>query len=91
MPRNRGRTSLKRRRQSRDPMRDYDRLPVELRRWLAQAVLPWGTRSAMRAFERAMRRTGDVAQALAELDRVQQSLIAKDARQVWGDTHPAVR
>ena len=38
---NRGRTSLKLKRRSEDPMRDYDRLPPELRAWLAEAVLPW--------------------------------------------------
>lgn len=36
---NRGATSLRRKRRRGDPMRDYDRLPPELRCWLADAAL----------------------------------------------------
>ncbi len=85
---NRGRTSLKLKRRSEDPMRDYDRLPPELRAWLAEAVLPWRPRSVRRAFERAVARTRDRAGALEELDRLQDRLVAKDARAVWGEAHP---
>jgi hypothetical protein len=87
---NRGRTSLKLRRRNEDPMRDYDRLPPELRAWLAAAVLPWRPRSVRRAFERAVARTKDRSRALEELDRLQDRLVAKDARAVWGDAHPDV-
>ena len=38
---NRGKTSLKLKRRNADSMRDFDRLPPELRAWLAGAVLPW--------------------------------------------------
>ncbi len=55
---NRGRTSLKCRQRARDPMREYDRLPPELRAWLASAALPWRPRSVQRAYERAVARTG---------------------------------
>jgi hypothetical protein len=85
---NRGQTSLKLRRRTEDPMRDFDRLPPELRAWLASAVLPWRPRSVRRAFERAVARTLDRARALEELDRLQDRLVAKDARAVWGDAHP---
>ncbi|MEM6679272.1 MAG: DUF6525 family protein [Pseudomonadota bacterium] len=69
-------------------MRDFDLLPAELRAWLAGAVLPWRPRSVRRSFERALARTGDRRLALAELDRLQQRLIARDARQIWGADHP---
>ena len=35
------RSSLAARRRTQDPMAAYDRLPPELRGWLAQAALPW--------------------------------------------------
>ena len=85
---NRGQTSLKLKRRNEDPMREFDRLPPELRAWLAAAVLPWRPRSVRRAFDRAVARTHDRSSALEELDRIQQKLVAKDAREVWGDAHP---
>jgi len=75
---NRGKTSLKLKRRNEDPMREYDRLPPELRAWLASAVLPWRPQSVRRAFDRAMARTRDRSRALEELDRLQNKLIAKD-------------
>ena len=89
MSRNRGNTSLKRKRRPENPMRDYDRLPAELRGWLSNAVLPWRAQSVQRAYDKAYRRTGDRSLALRELDRLQQTLIAKDARNIWGQGHPA--
>ena len=85
---NRGKTSLKLKRRNEDPMRDYDRLPAELRAWLASAVLPWRPRSVAQAFERAVARTRDRARALEELDRLQDRLVAKDVCKVWGRDHP---
>lgn len=85
---NRGRTSLRRRRRTEDPMREYDSLPPELRAWLATAVLPWRPRSVRRAFDNALARTGDAAGALRELDHLQQKLITKDARSIWGQDYP---
>lgn len=85
---NLGATSLRRRRRARDPMRDFDALPPGLRRWLASAVLPWAPRSVGRAFDRALARTRDEARALAELDRVERRLVARDAACIWGREHP---
>jgi len=87
---NRGKTSLKLKRRNADPMREFDRLPPELRAWLAAAVLPWRPRSVRRAFERAVARTRDRVRALEELDRLQDRLVAKDARAVWGQEYPYV-
>ena len=71
-------------------MRDYDGLPQELRAWVAAADLPWRPRSVRRSFERALADTGDVNQALEELDRLQERLVAKDVKKVWGEVHPRV-
>ncbi len=85
---NRGKTSLKLKRRNEDPMREFDRLPAELRAWLASAALPWRPRSVRRAFDRAVARTNDRSRALQELDLLQDKLIAKDARKVWGQAYP---
>lgn len=91
MARNRGATTLKCRRVRRDPMRDYDRLPAELRAWLAGAILPWRPRSALIAFEKARARLGDANLALRELDRIEAAMVSKDARRIWGESHPFAR
>ena len=88
MATNRGKTSLKLKHQNEDPMREFDRLPAELRAWLAAAVLPWRPRSVRRAFERAVARTRDKSRALEELDRLQDRLIARDVCEVWGQEYP---
>ncbi|MFQ6549638.1 DUF6525 family protein [Aestuariibius sp. 2305UL40-4] len=88
MPGNRGQTSLKLKRRAEDPMREFDRLPAELRIWLASAMLPWRPRSVRRTFDRAMARVGNTANALKELDRIEERLVAKDAAAIWGRNHP---
>ncbi|GAW34610.1 hypothetical protein RA2_01661 [Roseovarius sp. A-2] len=87
--RNTGRTSLRHRRRSLDPMREFDRLPPVLRAWLVRACLPWGPRSVLRAYRRALGQTGDTARALEALDGIEARLIARDAARVWGRAHPA--
>lgn len=86
---NRGHTTLKGRRRDVDPMGEYDRLPSELRTWLASAILPWRPGSVRRTYAKVLARTHDTASALRELDRVEQRLITKDARKVWGADHPS--
>ncbi|MGR3511832.1 MAG: DUF6525 family protein [Paracoccaceae bacterium] len=88
MPGNCGATSLRRRRRALNPMGDYDRLPRELRLWVASATLPWRAKSVRDAYEKALARTGTSDAALAELTRLQTTLVAKDAARIWGDTHP---
>jgi hypothetical protein len=70
-------------------MRAYDRLPAELREWLAGAVLPWRPASVRKAFERALAETGDRERALARLDALQDMLVGRDAAAIWGEDHPA--
>jgi hypothetical protein len=90
MPGNRGNTSLKLKRCNEDPMQEYDRLPTQLRAWLAAAVLPWRPRSVRRAFDRAVARTQDPTRALEELDRLQAKLLARDAQEIWGRDYPGL-
>jgi len=88
MRNNTGMSTLKRKRRQSDAMREYDSLPVELRVWLASAVLPWRPRSVRRTFDSLVARTQDTPRALEELDRLQARLVAKDARKIWGPHHP---
>ena len=85
---NLGTTSLKRKKKGGNPMREFDRLPGELRAWLASAVLPWRPGSVRRAFDKAVAQTRDPRLALAELDRLEARLVAKDVHRVWGRDHP---
>lgn len=77
-----------RRRRAEAPMRAFDRLPAELRGWLAQAALPWSAESALRLWRRALAETGDAAAARARLDAAEARAIARDGPRVWGVGHP---
>ena len=70
-------------------MSEFDRLPAELRLWLARAILPWRPRSVRLVYERALARTRNPTCALQELDHLQERLVAQDARMVWGRHHPS--
>lgn len=88
MPGNRGTTTLKCKRHNRNRMSEFDRLPAELRIWVAGAVLPWRAGSVKSAYDKALSRHGDKQRALQELDALQAALVAKDASRVWGQDHP---
>lgn len=84
-------TSLRRRRRQGCPMADYDRLPAPVRRWLAEAALPWSARSVRRLWDRALAQTGgDVETALHRLCEAERQRLKKDAPRIWGASHPAV-
>ncbi len=84
-------TSL-RRRADQNPMRAFDALPTDLRRWLTQASLPWSARSVDRLWRRALREAkGDESAAVARLEAAQQRLLARDARKVWGANYPVAK
>jgi hypothetical protein len=76
--RNLGETTLCRRARSDDPMRAYDALPPELRRWMAGAALPWSPRSCARLWAKAGRKglTPDAATAL--LDTAERRTLTRD-------------
>ncbi|EAU44055.1 hypothetical protein R2601_11906 [Salipiger bermudensis HTCC2601] len=74
-----GQSALPRRRQSGDPMQSFDRLPPALRRWLAQAALPWSPRSAQRAWQRSLALCGgDLDAALARMTEIERRQLARD-------------
>jgi Family of unknown function (DUF6525) len=70
------------------PMAAYDRLPPDLRAFLAGAALPWSPRSVLKVWRRALRRTGDRQAALARLKAVEAGTLAQEATAVWGASHP---
>ena len=81
-------SSLCRKKKHRDPMRCYDELPCELRQWLSAALLPWSPRSALKAYQKALRTKGSSEGALAELDKKQIRLLEKDCAIIWGEQYP---
>lgn len=83
------RSTLKRRSRPGDPMAAYDRLPPELRLWLAGAVLPWSARSVLRLWHRALSDCGeDRERALGHLSRIEAARLRRDTVALWGAAHP---
>lgn len=83
-------TSLRRRARS-DAMGRYDRLPAELRLWLAGAALPWSAASALRLWQRALNEAPDLAAARRRLEAAEARLLARDAARVWGPGYPLTK
>ena len=81
------RTTLKRRMAA--PMAGYDRLPPELRLWLASAALPWSAKSALRLWTRCLKENRCPAQAIARLQAAEARMLARDAAAIWGTHYPA--
>lgn len=72
------------------PMAQFDRLPPDLRQWLATAILPWSVHSVRQQWNAALQRAqGDTDQARAQLSQLEARCIARDAAQIWGEQHPA--
>jgi hypothetical protein len=65
-------------RPTRDPMAEFDRLPADLRRWLAGAALPWSPRSALLAYLHALSQVQAPHQALARLDALEAARLRRD-------------
>ncbi|MEL6620570.1 MAG: DUF6525 family protein [Pseudomonadota bacterium] len=82
MTRNLGATTLRRKRRSADPMRSFDALPAPLRRWLAQANLPWSPASVRRIWNRACARGLTPEDALSILSRAEARTLARDRHAV---------
>jgi hypothetical protein len=75
---NLGQTRLRKRRRASDPMTEFDRMPKLLREWLNGAALPWAPKSVYRAYNRALRQTGDPDLALRQLEKLQQQKLSID-------------
>ncbi|WP_253913129.1 DUF6525 family protein [Pseudoruegeria sp. HB172150] len=71
-------------------MAAYDRLPMDLRRWLSDAILPWSAASTLQLWDKALRLSdGDVDVAAERMSRLERRQIARDAIRIWGGDHPA--
>lgn len=82
-------TRLRCRPRRQSPMAAFDAAPPALRRWLADAILPWSVDSALNRYRQALRATGDERLALAALSAREAALVARDAALVWGSGHPS--
>lgn len=74
---NLGETHQRQRARAGDPMRAYDRLPPELRGWMANAALPWSTRSCLSIWKRELGAGGSARDALQRLDRAEAVALAR--------------
>lgn len=75
---NLGATRQKLRARRSDPMACFDNLPPELRRWLAEAALPWSPISCRRLWDRARREGANAAEALAALDNAESKALRRE-------------
>ncbi|MEM6304784.1 MAG: DUF6525 family protein [Pseudomonadota bacterium] len=82
MARNLGQSSLRKRRRARDPMGHFDGLPAPLRRWLAQAALPWSPSSAQRLWRAARARGLSAQEAIDHLSQTEARMLARDRHTV---------
>ncbi len=69
-------------------MAAYDRLPRDLRAWLAEAALPWSAASVLRLWQKALQETGCPTAARARLARAEAKTLAREAVKVWGPRYP---
>lgn len=74
-----------------DPMVAFDRLPPDLRVWLAGAALPWSAASVLRLWDRALRQTGCPRAAQERLARAEEKTLAREAARVWGKAYPTAQ
>ncbi len=74
---NRGATPLPLRRRKTDPMREYDRLPPELRAWMRAATLPWSPRSCLKIWKQARAKGEGTCQIILLLDRAEQRTLER--------------
>ncbi|WP_339114441.1 DUF6525 family protein [Thioclava sp. GXIMD2076] len=61
-------------------MQNYDALPAALRRWVAQAALPWSAKSCHKIWSRSHARGETLQNILIRLDRAEQRALARDRR-----------
>ena len=78
MTRNLGSCCLRRKRRAVDPLQVYDALPAPLRRWLAEAALPWSPVSAKRIWSRALAEGLSQNEALDCLAKAEARTLARD-------------
>ncbi|MDO5646811.1 DUF6525 family protein [Paracoccus sp. (in: a-proteobacteria)] len=69
--------TAQRRRRTANPMARYDALPQPLRRWMADAALPWSATSCLRLWQRAQQRGTNPTEAL---NRAQANALRRERR-----------
>ncbi|KAB7613898.1 hypothetical protein F9L33_11095 [Amylibacter sp. SFDW26] len=75
---NLGTTGLPKTRRSHDPMRSYDALPVELRRWLMDACLPWSPNSCLKIWRKARIAGASPSEVMTKLSKIERAMLARD-------------
>lgn len=78
MNRNLGQCSLRRKRRVGDPMEAFDGLPAPVRRWVAQAALPWSPTSVRRIWSKSRAKGLSDAEALLSLAQAEARTLARD-------------
>ena len=79
---NLGATTLKKRRQAADPMITYDLLPQRLRSWLAEAPLPWSSKSCKRIWDTAQPNGLSVDDTILVLSEAERKTLSQDKHYV---------
>ena len=74
---NLGATNIQKTRRNLDPMRSYDALPVELRRWLMDACLPWSPTSSLQIWRKARSSGASPSEVIARLCRIENAMLAR--------------
>ena len=77
---NLGVTTLRKRRRTSDPMKEFDKMPKLLRDWLNTAALPWAPKSVHRAYHRIYQKNGDAKLALQHLEKLQEQRLSVDEK-----------
>jgi len=88
---NLGATNIQKTRRNLDPMRSYDALPVELRRWLMDACLPWSPTSSLRIWRKALTTGASPSEVIAKLGKIENAMLARDPTSISTTSRPTVR
>lgn len=78
MNNNLGKTSLRRKRRSGDPMNAFDDLPAPVRQWVARAALPWSPTSVRRIWLKSRAKGLSDEEALQTLSHAEACTLARD-------------
>ena len=69
---------MRKKKRTGNPMAEFDNLPVQLRRWLSEAALPWSPASARRVWLNAKAKGLTQDEVLLSLGRAEASTLARE-------------